>query len=388
MNKPDVLIIGGGVIGASAAYHLAALGCRSVIVIDGGDEPGGGSTGKATGGFRCQFATEVNIRLSLLSRQKLLAFEEETGVDPGYRQHGYLFLARKERELEALRSALALQHRCGLIEAREEPPDVLRILNPALSADGIIGGTFCPTDGFIRPMSILRGYTEAARRLGVRFDYGVECTGCTVDPDAGLISRVETSAGAFGAGIVVNAAGAWAAHVGRLAGAEIPVEPLRRQVAVVRETHLLPETMPMTIFAGDGFHLRVRDERVLLLMPTDEPRRGSFDLGVEEEWLNLVHAISRERIAPLAHSTIDRSLSWSGLYEMSPDKHALLGQMQQVGNLYLANGSSGHGVMHAPAIGELLAELIMRGEARAMDVRPLRPSRFAEGEPNDLTEFL
>ena len=388
MNKPDVLIIGGGVIGASAAYHVAARGCRRVVVIDSGDQPGGGSTGKATGGFRCQFATEVNVRLSLLSRQKLLAFEEETGVDPGFRQHGYLFLARKERELEALRRALALQRRCGLIEAREEPPDVLRVLNPALSADKILGGTFCPTDGFIRPMSILRGYTEAARRLGVRFDYGVECTGCTVDPDAGSISRVETSAGAFQAGIVVNAAGAWAARLGRLAGTEIPVEPLRRQVAVVRETDLLPEAMPMTIFAGDGFHLRVRDGRVLLLMPTDEPRYRSFDLGVEEEWVNRVHATARERVAPLARSTIDRSLSWSGLYEMSPDKHALLGKAPGFGNLYLANGSSGHGVMHAPALGQLLAELIMDGGACGMDIRPLRPTRFAEGEPNEVAEFL
>ncbi len=388
MSKADVLVIGGGVIGASVAYHLAARGCRNVVVLDAGAEPGTGSTSKATGGFRCQFATEVNVRLSLLSREKLLRFEAETGVDPGYRQHGYLFLAREERELAALRDALLLQRRCGLTESREEPADVVRVLNPALTPDGIIGATFCPTDGFIRPMNILRGYTEAARRLGVRFDYGVPCTDAALDPGSGRITKVRTGEGAIAAGIVVNAAGAWAGAVGAFAGVKIPVSPLRRQVAVVRETDLLPESMPMTIFVGDGFHLRVRDGRVLLLMPTDEPQYHSEKLGVEDAWVNRVHGLARGRIAPLHGCTIDRPACWSGLYEMSPDKHVLLGKAPGVDNLYLANGSSGHGVMHAPAIGGLLAELILDGAARSLDIQPLRPSRFAEGQPNSITEFL
>jgi sarcosine oxidase subunit beta len=388
VTRPDVLIIGGGVIGASTAYHLAARECRNVVVIDAGIDPGAGSTSKATGGFRCQFATEVNIRLSLLSRQKLLRFEAEIGADPGYRQHGYLFLAREARELEALRSALALQHRCGVSESREVPPDVVRVLNPALTGEGIIGATFCPTDGFIRPMSILRGYTEAARRLGVRFDYGVPCTGITVDPASGLVTKAETGEGAIAPGAVVNAAGAWAGAVARLAGVEIPVTPLRRQVAVVLEQNLLPESMPMTIFAGDGFHLRVRDGRVLLLMPTDEPHYHSTELGVEEAWVARVHALARSRVTPLARCVIDKAHSWSGLYEMSPDKHVLLGKAPGVNNLYLVNGSSGHGVMHAPALGDLAAELILGGAANEMDIRPLRPSRFAEGQPNNVAEFL
>lgn len=387
MTRPDVLIIGGGVIGASIAFHLADRGCRNVVVIDAGAEPGEGSTGRATGGFRCQFATEVNIRLSLLSREKLIRFEEETGVDPGYRQFGYLFLARQERELEALRAALALQQRCGLGEAREESPDVLRVLNPALSMEGVIGGTFCPTDGFLKPLSILRGYADAARRRGARFDFGVRCTGITLDA-SGTVAKVQTEAGAYHPAVVVNAAGAWAGQVAELAGADIPVRPLRRQVAVVGETGLLPDTMPMTIFVGDGFHLRVRDGRVLLLLPTDEAQYHSFDLGVEDRWVERVHALAKERIVPLARSSVDLALSWSGLYEMSPDRHVLLGKLPGVHNFYCANGSSGHGVMHAPAIGQLLSELILDNAALGMDIGPLRPARFAEDSPNTVAEFL
>jgi sarcosine oxidase subunit beta len=388
MNKPDVLVIGGGVIGASAAYHLAARGVKNVAVIDAGIEQGTGSSGKATGGFRCQFPTEPNIRLSLLSRQKLLAFESELGVDPGYRQHGYLFLAYDARELQALREALALQHRCGLAEARQEDAEVARVLNPALSTDGIVGATFCPTDGFIKPLNILRGYTEAARKLGARFDYGVRCTGCWIDPATGRIVQVQTTAGSYTPGNVVNAAGPWAQEVARFAGVDLPVAPLRRQVAVVRDLDLLPETMPMTIFTGDGFHLRVRDRRVLLLLPVDDPPYHSFELGVDPAWEDRVLGLARRRIVPLAGATLDRTLSWSGLYEMSPDRHVLLGPAPGVKNLFLANGSSGHGVMHSPAIGQLLAELIVDGAAKSMDIHPLRPSRFAEGAPIHATEFL
>ena len=388
MSKADVLVIGGGVIGASVAYHLAARGCRNVVVLDTGSDQGAGSTSKATGGFRSQFATKVNIRLSLLSREKLLRFEAETGIDPGYRQHGYLFLAREKREMAALREALALQHACGLTESREEAPEVVRVLNPALVGDGIIGATFCPTDGFIRPMSILRGYTDAARKRGVRFDYGVSCTGMVLDPGTGRIAKVRTGEGDIVAGTVVNAAGAWAGPVAAMAGCAIPVTPLRRQVAVVLEQNILPESMPMTIFAGDGFHLRVRDGRVLLLMPTDEPQYHSTDLGMDPAWVDRVHALARERVTPLRRSAIDRAHCWSGLYEMSPDKHVLLGSAPGVGNLLLVNGSSGHGVMHAPALGQLAAELILDGAAHSMDVRSLRPSRFAEGQPNSVAEFL
>src|SRR5215212_10994701 len=174
MHTADVVIIGGGVIGASVAYHLAARGVRDVLVLERGRAPGAGSTGRATGGFRAQFGTRVNVRLSLLSREKLLRFEEETGVDPGYAPRGYLFLACNEEDLRMLGDAQAVQHACGLSEARMIDAREARAINPRIGDETIIGGAFCPSDGFIRPMSILRGYAEAARRLGVRFVFDAD----------------------------------------------------------------------------------------------------------------------------------------------------------------------------------------------------------------------
>jgi sarcosine oxidase subunit beta len=381
------VIIGAGVIGASVAYHLAARGCRDVLVLERASRPGEGSTGKATGGFRAQFGTPVNIQLSLLSRQKLLRFADEHGVDPGYRQCGYLFIARVEAELEALLAAQKIQKEHGLQEAESVSPREIGSLNPAINADTLAGGVFCPTDGFIRPLEILRGYTESAARLGVRFEYGSPLTGFRLD-QSGKIETVCTAKDEFAAGRVVNAAGAWAAQVGQYAGVEIPVKPLRRQVAITSPTDLLPEEMPMTIFVEDGFHLRVRDGRVLLLWPDEPQTADPFDASVTDVWLDEVKGRAHERVPCLRRVAIERASCWAGLYEMSPDKHALLGQAPGVENFYLANGSSGHGVMHAPALGHLLAEIMLDGDANTMDVRALSPSRFAEGGPNASSEFL
>ena len=382
MRTAEVVIVGGGVVGASVAYHLAARGARDVLVLERGARPGEGSTGRATGGFRAQFGTEVNVRLSLLSREKLLRFEDETGVDPDFRQRGYLFVATGAAELEALVSAQAVQHKCGLREARAVSAGEVARLNPALVAEGVVGGVYCPTDGFVRPLEIMRGYAEAAARLGAVFEYGVTVEGMEVEAGRS-VKTLRPSGGEISAGVVVNAAGAWAASVGRLAGVEIPVKPLRRQVAVTRPTGLLPEEMPMTIYASDGFHLRVRDGRVLLLWP-DEPRAGedAFAAEVGDEWVAAVVSKARARVPCLGAAEVERAACWAGLYEMSPDRHAILGRAPGFENFYLANGSSGHGVMHAPALGQLLAEHILDGRARTLDTRALRPTRFAEVEPN------
>ena len=380
MRKAEVVIVGGGIIGASVAYHLAARGCRDVLVLERGTRPGGGSTGHATGGFRAQFGTHVNVRLSLLSREKLLRFGEETGVDPCFRQYGYLFVARSGGELEALISAQAVQHECGLSEARAVSAGEVARLNPALNLEGVLGGVFCPSDGFVRPPEVMRGYAEAGSRLGVRFEYGAAVVGARVG--GGKVGTLLTTTGEVSAGVVVNAAGAWAAELARMAGLEIPVTPLRRQVAVTSPFHLLPEEMPMTIFAGDGFHLRVRDGRVLLLWP-DEPRGDAdpFDTRLDATWLREVVSKAHARVPCLKAAEIDAERCWAGLYEMTPDRHALVGRAPGFDNFYLANGSSGHGVMHAPALGQLLAEIILDGEAHTLDVHALRPSRFLEGEP-------
>ena len=381
MRSAEVVIIGAGVIGASVAYHLARKGCDSIIVLERHREPGRGSTSRATGGFRAQFGSETNVLLSLLSRERLVRFEEEHGVDPGYRPCGYLFLAGDEAQLDALREAQGVQRAAGLAEAKEVTASEVADINPAVRADGLAGGVYCPTDGFIRPMQILRGYVEGARQLGARFEYGVECTGFEFD-GSDRIAAVHTSSGKVAAGSVVNAAGAWAAAVARGADLDLPVEPLRRQAAVTYPFQALPEDMPMTIFAEDGFHLRVRDGRVLLLWPDEPDVADPFDQSVEDAWLEKVVGMARSRVPCIVQSSIDREKCWAGLYEMSPDGHALLGRAPGVENLYLANGSSGHGVMHAPVLGQLLAEIIAEGAASTLDTHALRPSRFAENEPN------
>ncbi len=346
--RPDVVIIGAGVIGCSVAYHLAARGVRNVRVVERAPDSTSGSTARATGGFRLQFGTDVNVRLSMLSREKLLRFEDEIGMDCGYRPYGYLFMARTQHELDELTTAQRVQHACGVTEARTVDADEIQRLNPAVDDDTLIGGTFCPTDGFIVPMQILRGYADAARRLGVQFEYG-------------------TTISSFDSGTTyVNAAGAWAAEI-----CDVPVSPLRRRVACTIPTNVLPSDMPMTIWAGDAFHIRVRDGRVMLVWPDNPPD--------DDVWLDRVIEFAHKRVPALRDVPIDPANCWQGFYEMSPDRHAILGRHPQHENVFLANGSSGHGVMHAPAIGQLIAEMIVDGRT-SIDVSALRPTRFAEGK--------
>ena len=387
MRTASVLVIGAGVIGASVAYHLARRGWREILVLDRSPGPGQGSTGKATGGFRAQYATPINVRLSLLSREKLRCFREETGGNAGYHPTGYLWLASTAGELEVLRSARRVQHQEGLTEAVEVGPEDIALLNPAVNLDEVIGGVFCPSDGFIRPLDILGGYLTSARKLGVEVEWQVEVTGLRLGP-GNRVAAVETSRGPVSSTAVVNAAGAWAAQVAQWAGLDLPVAPLRRQVAVTAPTDVLPEGMPMTIFTADGFHLRVRDGRVLLLWPTPGVPGQPFDTGVDDEWIEAVVEKAHRRVPVLRRATIDRDACWAGLYEVSPDKHAILGAAPDCPNLFLANGCSGHGVMHAPALGQLLAEVMSDGTASTMDVSPLRPSRFREGDLNPVSELL
>ena len=380
-----MVVLGAGIMGASVAWHLARRGVK-VLVLDRGPGPGSGSTARATGGFRAQYTTHINVRLSLLARARLQTFAEDTGVDPGYAPHGYLWLAGSERELAALASARQVQHEAGLLEATAVSRDDIRRLVPALAGDGIVGGAFCPTDGFLLPLRILEGYLGAAARMGVEVRWGVELT--SLELDNGRVTAARTAAGRVVCGAAVNALGPWAAGIMADTGFELPVAPLRRQVAATVPTRALPLDTPMTIFVGDGFHFRVRDDRVLLLWPTPGVPGRPFDATIESGWLSEVTARAHARVPVLRGVPIDPAASWAGLYEMSPDKHAILGPTPGVPNLYLINGSSGHGVMHAPALGELLAEILCDGQATTLDTAPLAPERFAAGRLNAVSELL
>ncbi|HEY6179501.1 MAG TPA: FAD-dependent oxidoreductase [Kofleriaceae bacterium] len=377
MSHPDVVVVGAGVIGASCAVHLARAGLR-VTVLDRGAAAGSGSTSRATGGFRAQYATAINIRLSLLSRGKLRAFRDDTGVDPGFRPVGYLWLATSPAALGELRAAHELQRREGLDDAALIAPGDLAAINPHIALDGVLGGAWCPSDGVMRPLEILRGYLETAARLGVTVRWNEPVVGVERAAD-GRITAVATPHARYPAAIAVNAAGAWASSLAQLAGVDVPVAPLRRQVAITEPTTALPASFPMTIW-DDGFHLRVRDDRVLLLQPTPGDPHDPWSIAVEPTWLDAIAAIAPVRVPALRGVALDRPRAWAGLYEMSPDHHAILGWAPGCGNLLLVNGSSGHGVMHSPALGQLAAEFAVHGAARSLDVHALRPSRFAESD--------
>lgn len=386
-KSPDVLILGAGIMGASVAWHLAQRGVKRVTLLDAGDAPGRGSTGRATGGYRGQFSTAVNVQLSLRSRAKLQRFVEEVGTDPQYRPVGYLFLCDTAEQLAGFRRSRAIQRDCGLFEATELPADELRAVNPYVSYDGVLGASWCPSDGTIRPLEILRGYLDGAIRGGATVAWNVQVSAIERATD-GRITGVRSAAGErWEAPHIVNCTGAWAGSVAAMAGLSLPVRPTRRQIAVATG-HGLDDSMPMTIWVRDGFHLRIRDGQALLNWPVDTPSDDPFSLHVHRPWVEDTWAKARERVPAMANASLDDAAHWAGLYEMSPDKTVMFGYDPSVPNLLLINGSSGHGVMHSPVLGEMAAEWLVTGRVSSMDVRALRPTRFAEGEPNPINDLL
>lgn len=376
----DVVIVGGGIIGASVAYHLAQLCKLSILVLERESTWGRGSTGRATGGYRAQYSTEINIQLSLLAREFLRRFEKDTGMDPGYWPVGYLWIATSADEYADLQAAHVLQQKNGLSEAKLLDARQVTEKNQFVLTSHIIGGAFCQTDGFIRPLNLLRGYIEEAQRKGVEFHYDSQVCALERNADGKIHTVLTTNGLAIETNAVVDAAGAWAQSVAQLANIELPVRPLRRQVALTKPCTLLPPDTPLTIFMDNGFHLRVRDDRILLLRPTAEESSAPYNTSLDPAWIEETTRIAKERIPCLKDVQIDQENSWGGLYEMSPDKHAILGAAPGCPNLYLINGSSGHGVMHSPALGRLLAEIIVDGKATSLDAFPLRATRFAEGD--------
>ena len=379
----DIIIIGAGVIGASIAYHLSLNGIKNILVIDSNPEAGKGSTCRATGGYRAQFGSRINVQLSLISRQKLIDFKYEHGIDPGYRQVGYLFLAGSSAEMTAITLANSMQQSCGLKEALLVTVDDIAKLNPHVNPDNIIGGSFCKSDGFIKPMNILQGYVNSAKNNGVEFLYNTKVTGINRSPSN--IMSIETSIGTIKGDVVVNAAGAWAAEIAAFAGESLPVKKLKRQVCRIKEKNTLPKNTPMTIWVNSAFHFRMRDEHLILLMP-DEPENND-DLNVESSWLERVFAVGKQKISPFKNCSIDIASSWAGYYEVSPDEHLILGRAESLNNFYYAGGSSGHGVMHSPAIGELLANIIC-GKKNEIDTDILSPKRFSTGKLIEQIHFF
>lgn len=373
----EVVIIGGGIVGASIAYHLVEAGCRDVLVLEREAHQGKGSTGKSMGGVRAQFATPVNILMSLYSIDFFAHFDELTGYPADYRPHGYLFAATTERHLDYLKANRERQMALGLKNVQLVSRDEIIEMVPQLRSDDILGGTFCPTDGFVDPHSVMMGFMQRARELGARLRLSASVTGIGVED--GRVKRVQTTRGTIETGAVVVAAGAWAAEVARLAGCELPVKPLRRQLVPTEPFDKLPARFPMVIDMSTGFHFRREGQRILLAWNDHEETHG-FKTEFDPSFIEKILTRAAMRVPCLAEAEVNPGRAWAGLYEMTPDHHAIIGAAPDVKGLFLASGFSGHGVMHSPATGRLVSELILHGETRLLDARPLRLERFSEGD--------
>ena len=378
MHTADVVIVGGGIVGSSIAYHLTAGGCRNVLVIERESSQGKGSTGKSMGGVRAQFATPVNIQMSLYSIPFYAAFEETLGHPSGYRPQGYLFVATKPAHLDYLAANFERQKALGLKTARMiDAREIIEML-PQLRSDDILGGSFCSTDGFVDPYSAMTGFMARALEQGAALWKNTEVTG--IARDSRGIAGVETTRGHVATRIVVNAAGAWAAQVARLAEIDLPVEPLRRMLVPSEPFNHFPHSSPMVIDMTNGFHFRP-EGRGFLLAWNDPEETSGFKMEFENSFIEKILTNAAYRVPAFEDLPVNPKRAWAGLYEMSPDHHAILGPVASLPGFFLANGFSGHGVMHAPATGKIVSDLIMQGKTSIVeDAGVLGFERFARGE--------
>jgi len=384
-RSAEVVIIGAGIVGSSIAFHLTQAGCRDVLVLEREARQGLGSTGKSMGGVRAQFATEMNIRMSLYSIPFLNRFQDATGYPSGYRPHGYLFIATNDFHMRYLRANHRNQTMLGLKGAELLKPDDIRGVLPQLRSDDIVGGSFCPSDGFVDPHSVMTGFMARAIEQGARLSLGVEVTAIAVE--RGEVSGVKTSAGAVSTRNVVNAAGPWAAQVARLAGVDLPVEPLRRMLVPTEPFPGLPDRLPMIIDMTTGWHFR-QEGLGLLMAWADPDERPGFETRFDPAFVEKILARAADRVPCFANLAVNPRRGWAGLYEMSPDHHAILGPAPGIAGLFFANGFSGHGVMHSPATGRILADLMLDGKTSVIEAASLNVRRFAEGRAMEETAVL
>jgi sarcosine oxidase subunit beta len=367
----SVVIAGGGVMGVSAAYHLACRGQTDVLLLERSELLGQGATGKCAGGIRHQFGTEINIRLSIESIRMLECFEIEPGQAIGLQQCGYLFLLTRPDDIAAFERTVALQRKLGVMTEWLTPEDVRRRL-PLLHTDDVLGGTFFARDGLCDPSGVVLGYATGARRLGATLLTGVEVTGVRMQGER--VVSVVTSQGEVQTDSFVNAAGPFAADVGHMLGMELPITPLRRQMLVTAPLPEVPPDFPFVIDFATGLYFHREGPGILTGMANPDERPGA-DEGVDLEWEAYQLAVAVRRMPLLERAGLAHH--WAGLYEMTPDAHPLIGTLEPLENAYVVAGFSGHGFMHGPIAGKLLAEIMLDGHPRTIeDLAALSPLRF------------
>ncbi|MGW7365126.1 NAD(P)/FAD-dependent oxidoreductase [Streptomyces sp. NPDC054841] len=365
----EVVIIGGGVIGASIAFHLAEAKVREVLVLER-DTPASGSSGKPIGGVRAQFSDPLNIRLGQRSLRAWREFTERPGADVGLQSVGYLFLLGRDEEAAAFREAAAVQRELG-VRSRVISPGEAHELCPYIDPSGIVAAAYSPDDGYALPKAAVLGYLRAARDLGATVR--THCTVTGIERDGDTLRAVHTTSGTVRAGTVICAAGAWSAAVGDMAGVRLPVTPLRRQIALTGPLTPHPPRIPFTLDFGSTLYFHNDDAGGLVLGLSDTRQAPGFGREFTEEWLEPFREAAARRAPALAE--LKPAGGWAGLYEMTPDRNALIGEAPGVSRFLYATGFSGHGFLQAPAVGEIVRDLWL-GREPFLDVGPLAATRF------------
>lgn len=369
----DVVVIGGGVVGASTAYHLAAAGVEHVVLLERADAVATGSTGACAGGFRHQFSSRINIELSLASVPMILGFAQEHGLPLDVVQDGYLFLVRTEREWAEFRAGAELQRSLG-VDAQLLTPEEAAAIAPGIAVDDVVGATFCSDDGIADPAGLTQGYATLAREASADLRFGVEVV--AIEADDAAVTAVRTGDGAISTPVVVNAAGPWAGTLAATVGVHLPLEPIPRMVVTTGPFPGAPARRTLVIDAATSYYFHKEGDGVLTGMGGRD-ERASFSTEVDRRFIEEELLPTAVRVFPPIERAGVASM-WAGLYEMTPDRHPIIGE-SPVSGLFLANGFSGHGFQHAPVVGKLLAELIVDGETRTVDISSLGLDRFERG---------
>lgn len=368
----DAIIIGGGCMGASVAYHLARLGITDVVLVEREAQLGTGSTGRNAGGVRHQFSHRANILLSTESIRFLEQFEEQVGHPADLHQDGYLFLLNTDASVETFRRNVELQRGLG-VDVQWLDASQAAELAPGLDAEAVIAATFCQRDGIADPNGVTMGFAKAAQSSGVTIERHTEVT--DVHVAAGRVTGVTTNRGAIAAPIVVNAAGPHARAIGELARAEVPVEPYRRHIFIAQTTSGIPASRIMVIDFESTFYFH-REGAGLLFGMGDKDESPTFDTTVQWDFLPKVVDVAVRRLPALREASI--SHAWAGLYEVTPDANPLIGPIPGIEGLFVLAGFSGHGFQHSPAAGRILADVIA-GRNPEFDLTPFAPDRFTRG---------
>jgi sarcosine oxidase subunit beta len=374
MTSADAVIIGGGCMGASVAFHLSRLGITNVVLIEREAQLGTASTGRNAGGVRHQFSQESNVRLSIESIRMFENFESIVGSPIDFHQDGYLFLLSSAAEVDAFRASRELQQRLG-VSVDWLDPDRAAALIPGLVTDGVLAATFCARDGISDPNGVTMGFAAAAKRAGVEIRRGEEVIG--IDRDARGISAVRTHTGTIHTRVVVNATGAWAAKIGAMAGVPPPIWPLRRHIFIAAppSTGWGVDARTLVIDFASSFYFHREGAQMLFGMgdPSETP---SFNQTVNWQVLEQIAPVAARRFPALSDASISKA--WAGLYEMTPDAMPIIGPAG-VDGLFAIAGFSGHGFQHSPAAGRILADVIA-GRDPQFDLSPFRYDRFESGE--------